>query len=351
MMPDIELVDMREELMSNNKSIFSKRLYEEIERCLSRQEQIILFLNRRGHSPFVSCRKCGYVFKCDNCDISLTYHNENGLLVCHYCGMKKRATNVCPKCRSKYVKFFGVGTEKIEQEIKRYFPVSRTLRMDFDTTRKKNSYEQIYTAFKEHKADILIGTQMIAKGLDFKNVTLVGVIAADLSLNLPDFRSAEKTFQLITQVSGRAGRGEKPGRVILQTYTPDHYSIIRSVSNDYEGFYNEEIAIRRDMNYPPYSKILSVNMSSKNENLLIKNIQNVGSILKNILKDNDIIEMLGPCPCAISKINEQYRWQIILKGNISTEIANKLKNVIYEALREVYTEIRLSLDMNPSSLL
>jgi primosomal protein N' (replication factor Y) (superfamily II helicase) len=351
MMPDIELIDMREELMSNNRSIFSKRLYEEIERCLSRQEQIILFLNRRGHSPFVSCRKCGYVFKCDNCDISLTYHNENGLLVCHYCGMKKRATNVCPKCRSKYVKFFGVGTEKIEQEIKRYFPVSRTLRMDFDTTRKKNSYEQIYTAFKEHKADILIGTQMIAKGLDFKNVTLVGVIAADLSLNLPDFRSAEKTFQLITQVSGRAGRGEKPGRVILQTYTPDHYSIIRSVSNDYEGFYNEEISIRRDMNYPPYSKILSVNMSSKNENLLIKNIQNVGSILKNILKDNDKIEMLGPCPCAISKINEQYRWQIILKGNISIEIANKLKNVIYEALREVYTEIRLSLDMNPSSLL
>lgn len=350
-MPDIELIDMREELMSNNKSIFSKRLYEEIEKCLSRQEQIILFLNRRGHSPFVSCRKCGYVFKCDNCDISLTYHNENGLLVCHYCGMKKRATNVCPKCRSKYVKFFGVGTEKIEQEIKRYFPTSRTLRMDFDTTRKKNSYEQIYTTFKEHKADILIGTQMIAKGLDFKNVTLVGVIAADLSLNLPDFRSAEKTFQLITQVSGRAGRGEKPGKVILQTYTPDHYSIIRSVSNDYEGFYNEEISIRRDMNYPPYSKILSINMSSKNENLLIKNIQNVGSILKNILQDNDKIEMLGPCPCAISKINEQYRWQIILKGNISTDIANKLKNVIYEALREVYTEIRLSLDMNPSSLL
>ena len=350
-MPEIELIDMREELMSNNRSIFSKRLYEEIEKSLKKQEQIILFLNRRGHSPFVSCRKCGYVFKCDNCDISLTYHNENGFLVCHYCGMKKKATNVCPKCKSKYVKFFGVGTEKIEQEINKYFPQSKTLRMDFDTTRKKNSYEQIYTAFKEHKADILIGTQMIAKGLDFKNVTLVGVIAADLSLNLPDFRSAEKTFQLITQVSGRAGRGEKPGRVILQTYSPDHYSIIRSVSNDYAGFYNEEISIRRDMNYPPFSKILSINMSSKNENLLIKNIQNVGYILKNILQDEDKIEMLGPCPCAISKINEQYRWQIILKGNIGTKIANKLKSIIYEALREVYTEIRLSLDMNPSSLL
>jgi primosomal protein N' (replication factor Y) len=351
MLPAMELVDMREELLSNNKSIFSKRLYEEIQNTLDNKEQIILFLNRRGFSPFVSCRQCGYVFKCDNCDISLTYHSENGLLVCHYCGMRRRAANTCPKCRSKYVKYFGIGTERIEQEIKRYFPSARTIRMDFDTTRRKNAYEEIYNDFKERRADVLIGTQMIAKGLDFKDVTLVGIIAADLSLNLPDFRAAERTFQLITQVSGRAGRGEKLGKVIVQTYNPDNYSITRSLQNDYEGFYQEEISIRRDMNYPPFSKIMSINMSSKNENILIKNIQNVGLILKEIIKDNDKIEMLGPCPCNISKINEHYRWQILLKGEISLLAANTVKNAVYEALKEVYTEVRVSLDINPTSLL
>lgn len=350
-LPEVELVDMREELMSENRSIFSRKLYEGIEKCLQNKEQVILFLNRRGYSTFVSCRKCGYVFKCDNCDISLTYHNERHVLVCHYCGNKKRVSNVCPKCRSKYVKYFGIGTEKIEQEINKLFPSARTLRMDFDTTRRKNSYEDIYNIFKNNEADILIGTQMVAKGLDFKNVTLVGVIAADLSLNLPDFRAAERTFQLITQVSGRAGRGEKKGRVVVQTYNPDHYSIKCSVSNDYTKFYKEEISIREDMNYPPFSKIMCVNMSSKNENLLIKNIQNVGDVLKNLLHNYDKIEMLGPCPCAIAKINEHYRWQIILKGEIHYEEANKIKNIIYELLKEVYTEIRVSIDINPNSLL
>lgn len=350
-LPQVELVDMREELIANNKSIFSRKLYDEIEKCLQKGEQIILFLNRRGYSTFVSCRKCGYVFKCDNCDISLTYHSEDATLSCHYCGRKRRVTNVCPKCRSKYVKYFGVGTEKVEQEVKKYFPQARTLRMDFDTTRRKNSYENIYNMFKDNKADILVGTQMIAKGLDFKNVTLVGVIAADLSLNIPDYRSAERTFQLITQVSGRAGRGEKPGKVIVQTYNTENYSILHSVSNDYESFYKQEISIRKDMNYPPFAKIFLINMSSKNENLLIKNIQNVGIILKNILTYNDKIEMLGPCPCAISKINEQYRWQIILKGEIDCHFANNIKNTVYEALKEAYTDIRVSLDINPSSLL
>lgn len=350
-LPQIELIDMRDELMANNKSIFSRRLYSEIEKSLENKEQIILFLNRRGFSTFVSCRKCGYVFKCSNCDISLTYHSEEGYLSCHYCGMKRRVTNTCPKCKSKYVKYFGVGTEKIEMEIKKYFPKARTLRMDFDTTRKKNSYEHIYNTFKENKADILVGTQMIAKGLDFKNVTLVGVIAADLSLNIPDFRSGERTFQLITQVAGRAGRGEKPGKVVVQTYNPDNYSIINAVANNYEGFYNEEISVRKDMNYPPFSKILSITMSSKNEDLLIKNIQNIGVVLKNNLTDNDKIEMLGPCPCSISKINEAYRWQIILKGEIDSTFANNIKDITYKLLKDIYTDVRLSLDINPSSLL
>ncbi len=202
-MPSVEIVDMREELMNNNRSIFSKSLHEGIIESLRKNEQMILFLNRRGFSTFVSCRKCGYVFKCKKCDISLTYHNAGEYLTCHYCGEKERISKVCPSCGSSYVKYFGVGTEKIEQEINRIFPSARTLRMDFDTTRKKNSYEYIYNTFKNKQADILIGTQMVAKGLDFENVTLVGVIAADLSLNLPDYRAFERTFQLLTQVSGR----------------------------------------------------------------------------------------------------------------------------------------------------
>lgn len=350
-LPQVELVDMREELMANNKSIFSKKLYEEIENCLHKGEQMILFLNRRGYSTFVSCRKCGYVFKCENCDISLTYHSESNILSCHYCGKKKRVSNICPRCKSKYVKYFGVGTEKIELEIKKYFPQARVLRMDFDTTRKKNSYENMYNMFKENKADILIGTQMIAKGLDFKNVTLVGIIAADLSLNIPDYRSGERTFQLITQVGGRAGRGKKPGKVIVQTYNPDNYSILNSIHNNYEDFYNEEISIRKDMDYPPFSKIFSINLSSKNEDLLIKSIQNIGVLLKNIVDKNDKIEMLGPCPCAISKINEYYRWQIILKGQIYNDLMHDIKNTIYDSVKNVYNDIRVSLDINPSSLL
>ncbi|MDW8801087.1 primosomal protein N' [Clostridium sp. A1-XYC3] len=350
-LPEVEIVDMREELLNNNKSIFSKKLQEAIEDRLKKKEQIILFLNRRGFSTFVSCRKCGYVFKCNNCDISLTYHSEGKKLMCHYCGEKQAVPNKCTKCGSKYVKYFGVGTEKIEQEIKNYFPSARTLRMDFDTTRGKNSYEQIYNTFRDEKADILIGTQMVAKGLDFKNVTLVGVIAADLSLNLPDFRSAERTFQLITQVSGRAGRGEKKGVVVVQTYNPENFSIRYAASNDYESFYTEEIELRENMEYPPFSDILLINMSSKNENLLIKSIQNVGIFLKNRLEENDKINMLGPCPCEISKIKELYRWQIIFKGKIDKEFGENIRKTVYELLKDVYNDIRVSIDVNPNSLL
>jgi len=243
-------------LMSNNKSIFSNSLYEALNQTLNNKEQAILFLNRRGFSTFVSCRKCGYVFKCSNCDISLTYHSYSSNLTCHYCGSKQKVENTCPKCKSKYVKYFGIGTEQLEEQVKKVFPEAKTLRMDFDTTREKNSYEKIYDYFRNEKANILIGTQMVAKGLDFPNVTLVGVIAADLSLNLPDYRANERTFQLITQVSGRAGRGKKAGRVVVQTYSPDNFSIKSAVENNYLSFYKEEIEIRRVMNYPPFTKIL-----------------------------------------------------------------------------------------------
>ena len=219
-LPNMMLVDMREELANNNRSIFSLKLHSAINEALAKGEQIILFLNRRGFSTFVSCRKCGFVYKCKQCDISLTYHREDNLMHCHYCGYKESIKNKCPKCSSKYIKYFGIGTERVEEEVKKHFPQAKTLRMDMDTTRRKNSYIDIYESFKKGEAQILIGTQMIAKGLDFPNVTLVGVLAADLTLNLPDYKSAERTFQLLTQVSGRAGRS-KQGKVIIQTYSPN----------------------------------------------------------------------------------------------------------------------------------
>ncbi|KHD38015.1 primosome assembly protein PriA [Clostridium acetobutylicum] len=351
LMPEVSVVDMREELRENNKSIFSRALYESILETLDRKEQIILFLNRRGYSTFVSCRKCGYVFKCKNCDVSMTYHNNKGYLICHYCGSTQRIPSVCPKCGSKYVKYFGAGTERIEREIKRLFPNARTVRMDRDTTVKKDSYERIYNGFKNKEYDILIGTQMIAKGLDFKDVTLVGVVAADLTLNLPDYRAGERTFQLLCQVSGRAGRGSKKGKVVIQTYSPESYAIRFSSTNDYRSFFKEEIKLRHDMDYPPFNKLLLLNFSSKNEQLLIKNIQIVGDFLKNKAKEYSNIYVLGPCPSPISKINEAYRWQIVLKGDITYEVACFIKKSIYELLKKVYNNIRVSLDINPLSLL
>ena len=349
-MPKVEIVDMREELMNNNRSMFSKSLHEGIIEALKKHEQIILFLNRRGFSTFVSCRKCGYVFKCKKCDISLTYHNAGEYLTCHYCGEKEKISKTCPSCGSSYVKYFGVGTEKIEQEINKLFPSAKTLRMDFDTTRRKNSYEYIYNTFKNKQADILIGTQMVAKGLDFENVTLVGVIAADLSLNLPDFRSFERTFQLLTQVSGRAGRGKKEGKVVIQTYNSDNFTIQYAANNDYDNFYKNEIIMRKTMDYPPFTNILVINMSSEDEALLIKSIQNVGLNLKYKIQDNDKITLLGPCPCGVSKIKNFYRWQIIIKGNIEENLAEELRNLVYELVKNVYNSIRVSIDINPSSM-
>lgn len=350
-MPEIEVVDMRNELINNNKSIFSRKLYDCIKETLDKKQQIILFLNRRGHSSFVSCRKCGYVFKCDRCDISMTYHSNSNYLICHYCGAKKMVPHVCPKCKSNYVKYFGIGTEKLQQEVQKNFPQARVLRMDYDTTRSKNSYEDIYNSFKNGNADILIGTQMIAKGLDFKNVTLVGIIAADLSLNFPDFRAPERTYQIVTQVAGRAGRGKLKGKVIVQTYNPDDPSIRCAVNNDYAGFYKNEISMRKIMNYPPFSKILLINLSSKNEELLIKNIHYLINFIKKLSEENDKIDVLGPSVAGISKIKEWYRWQITIKGELSLEYINKVKSTVYECTKNVYNDIRVSLDVNPINLL
>jgi primosomal protein N' (replication factor Y) (superfamily II helicase) len=350
-LPQVEVIDMRKELLENNKSIFSRSLYQGIKDSLLKREQIILFLNRRGFSTFVSCRKCGYVFKCGKCDISMTYHVENNRLSCHYCGSQRQVTRTCPKCGSNYVKYFGAGTEKIETEIKRFFSEARVIRMDFDSTRKKDSYEEIYNTFKDGEADILVGTQMIAKGLDFPNVTLVGVLAADMSLNLPDYKSSEKTFQLLTQVAGRAGRGKKEGKVIIQTYSPEHYSIIYSKDNNYEEFFQKELSIRRDMDYPPFTNLMLINFSSKQEELLVRVMQDFGIKLKDYMKNRDTVTILGPCPSPISKIKEHYRWQLIIKGKINNELAKDIKEFVYINTKDVYGEVKVSIDINPNSLL
>lgn len=348
-MPKMMLVDMREELRSGNKSLFSRRLYASMKEKLEKGEQIILFLNRRGFSTFVSCRSCGYVFHCEDCDISMTYH-KNGFLVCHYCGKTKKQPNLCPKCGSKYVKFFGAGTERVEEEVRRYFKNARILRMDVDTTRAKDSHEKIYNAFKAREADILIGTQMVSKGLDFPNVTLVGILAADMSLNLPDYRAAERSFQIITQVAGRAGRGDKEGEVIVQTYTPEHYSLQYAKKYDYENFYEKEFTIRAMMGYPPFGRILLINGSGKNEDELRKQMIYLGEKVKEKAEEFGGLEVLGPTPCIIYRIKENYRWQIIVKGEFSAKFSKSIKDILYDKANNVYNDIRVSMDINPNSL-
>lgn len=348
-MPPMKVIDMRNELKGGNKSLFSRELFIAIQERLKRKEQIILFLNRRGFSTFVSCRSCGYVFKCDECDISMTYH-KNGLLICHYCGKTKREPRECPKCHSKYVKFFGAGTQRVEEEVKKYFNNAGILRMDVDTTRDKHSYERIYNTLKNGEADILIGTQMVSKGLDFKNVTLVGILAADMSINIPDYRAAERTFQIITQVAGRAGRGDKQGEVLIQTYTPQHYSLQYAVNYDYEGFYEKEFTVRAMMKYPPFGKLLLINGTSKKEELLKNFMHKITMMIKPLVENCLDIEILGPIPCMISKVKENYRWQIVIKGEFDSYFSKNIKEILYDENKNVYNDIRISMDINPNNL-
>ena len=346
--PKIEVINMKDELNQGNKSIFSKTLYSKINERIFKEEQTILFLNKRGFSSFVSCRSCGYVYKCKFCDITLTYHGASKYLMCHYCGYGEKNKNQCVKCGSNYVKYFGIGTEKVELLSKKFFPNARILRMDFDTTRKKNSYSEIYDKIKNKEVDIIIGTQMIAKGFDFENVTLVGVLAADLSMNIPDYKAYERTFQLLNQVSGRAGRGEKLGEVCIQTYDPDSYVIRHSRNNDYKSFYDEEIKIRKTLNYPPFTDILNVLFQSKDVKFYDEVIIYLYQKLKN--EFSSMYQILGPSSCMISKINDYYRWQIIIKGKYDFEVYNKIKEMIYENLQNFKFEYKVSFDINPYSI-
>ncbi len=333
------------------------KLQDEIKQAIKNNHQVILFLNRRGYASFVSCRSCGYVFQCENCDISLTYHKGKNIGRCHYCGYEREIPKQCPECSSIYVKPFGVGTQKIEEELKVIFPELKVLRMDKDTTSKKGSLEEILNKFKNKEADILIGTQMLSKGLDFDNVTLVGILSADMILNFPDFKSFETTFQLITQVSGRAGRSDKEGKVVLQTYDTDHYSIRRAINYDFEGFYEDEIKIRKAFGYAPFNNMISVVVSGENENLVKKNIQNMYDSIIYLLKGRGITDfefILGPNPCSISKINQNYRWQILFKDdNIEINLLKGIIKYICITKRDVVfsKEINISIDINPNSVL
>ncbi|OGO77438.1 MAG: primosomal protein N' [Clostridiales bacterium GWB2_37_7] len=349
-MPEVFVVDMREELKQGNKTIFSQLLTEEILTTLKESNQLILFLNRRGHSTFVSCRECGLVMKCPRCNISLTYHINEDSLSCHYCGATKLNPKLCPKCGSKYIKYFGVGTQKLEKEFQKKFSIKNTLRMDADTTRFKNSHQAILDIFRSGKSKVLLGTQMISKGLDFPDVTLVGVITADTSINLPDFRSAEKTFQMIAQVAGRSGRGSKEGKVIVQTYTPEHYSIKFAQVHDYIGFYKEEIKLRRELAYPPFSHLANIIISGFDERRVIKEANEIGVYLDLEIKRYKAVEKLGPSTAPLSKIKSKYRWQIILKGSSEIELRELLERLALSKFTDI-EGISLSIDMNPNNML
>ncbi|HWJ03430.1 MAG TPA: primosomal protein N' [Verrucomicrobiae bacterium] len=355
-LPRVEIIDMREELLAGNKLFFSRNLSAKMEDRFAKGEQVILFLNRRGHSTFIVCRECGYVAKCPHCDITLTYHFGSGKLVCHYCDYHEPAPADCPGCNSKQIRYFGLGTQRVEQEIGSLFPGVKVLRMDADSTGRAGAHDSILSAFRKGEAQVLVGTQMIAKGLDFPKVTLVGVVSADITLNMPDFRSKERTFQLLTQVAGRAGRGELPGEVIIQTFSPEDPSIIQAHQHNYGEFFQHEIKFRQALGYPPFNHILRAVLSAEDENNLIKCAQDLGGALRQeVARINQTAKsplgILGPAPSPLSKLKGRYRWQVMVKGKQVTE----LKVAMGQAIKELYrfgstAGISLSLDLDPMGM-
>lgn len=344
-LPAVSIVDMRQELKQGNRSILSMELQDEIAGCLSKKEQIMLFLNRRGYAGFVSCRSCGHVIKCPHCDVSLSSHN-NGKMICHYCGYETVKIQVCPDCGSSYIGGFKAGTQQIEAVVKKLFPQARILRMDLDSTKGKEGHARIIEAFEHQKADILIGTQMIVKGHDFPNVTLVGVLAADLSLNSSDYRASERTFQLITQAVGRAGRGEHPGKALVQTYNPEHYSITNSVKQNYEAFYQEEIAFRMLLSYPPAGNMMAVLGSAEDEELLETGMDYLKKYVERISAGKDV-QMIGPASPPVARVRDVFRRVIYLKCENNEKLI-WLKNQLerYIEINSGYDTITIQFDFN-----
>lgn len=341
-LPEVFVTDMRKELEDGNRSAFGLPLQQAIRENLEKGQQTMLFLNRRGYSTFVSCRKCGGVLTCPSCNVSYTYHASDKALVCHYCGKEVPVPKICPSCGSHYIRYFGTGTQKIEEETRRLFPEASVLRMDADTTTGKNGHARILELFGKGKADILIGTQMIAKGHDFPNVTLVGILAADLSLNLGTYQAAENCFQLITQAAGRAGRGELPGQVFIQTYQPENHAIRMAAAQDYEGFYQEEILLRQAMEYPPFSHIFSVLITGKMEQEVILAAQRLGAFM-NHYAERAGCTVVGPAPAPLPKFRGEFRWQIFAKGTDAERLKAFALYTVEQTKKDVSREIRFHL--------
>ncbi|MGX9289703.1 primosomal protein N' [Bacillus sp. A015] len=345
-MPHVSLIDMREELRNGNRSMFSEELMLRLKEVLERKEQAVLFLNKRGYSSFVMCRDCGYVEQCPHCEISLTYHRYQKRLKCHYCGHEAPVPAECPECHSEHIRYFGTGTQRVEEELTKVLPEARVIRMDVDTTSRKGAHEKLLTSFGNKEADILLGTQMIAKGLDFPDVTLVGVLSADTSLHIPDFRSSEKTFQLLTQVSGRAGRHEKAGSVIIQSYTPSHYSIELTKQHDYEAFYEQEMLHRRHQSYPPFYFLAMVTVSHEEVTKAAHVADQIVQFLKMNCAPNTRI--LGPAASPIAKIKDRYRYQCVIKYKRENELASLLRKIQDHYQKEMeQKQLMISIDMNP----
>jgi primosomal protein N' (replication factor Y) (superfamily II helicase) len=349
-LPTVEIVDMREELRTGNRSMFSIKLFEKLKDRLEKNEQTVLFLNKRGHSSFVMCRDCGYVMNCPHCDITLTYHRYNEQMKCHYCGYEDRVPTICPECNSEHIRYFGTGTQKVEEELHKLLPEARVIRMDVDTTGRKGSHEKLLSAFQEGQADILLGTQMIAKGLDFPNITLVGVLSADTMLHLPDFRSSEKTFQLLTQVSGRAGRHQLPGEVVIQTYTPEHYSVELAGTQDYDRFYQHEMMVRKVHQYPPFYYLSLVTVSHEELMKVVSVTEKIAKFITSRLSKEAVV--LGPVASPIPRINDRYRYQCLIKYKKEPELNNALKAILDHYQQEMGTGgLQISVDLNPYILM
>ncbi|MCL6603553.1 MAG: primosomal protein N' [Paenibacillus sp.] len=362
-LPKVQVVDMREELKEGNRSMFSRALHSSLADRLTRGEQTVLLLNRRGFSTFVMCRACGFVAGCPECDISLTYHSRSDNLRCHYCGHAEPSPKVCPECASEHIRFFGTGTQRVEEELGKLFPGIRVIRMDVDTTTEKGSHEKLLGQFRDKKADVLLGTQMVAKGLDFPDVTLVGVITADSALNLPDFRAAEKTFQLLTQVAGRAGRHHLPGEVVVQSYTPEHYSIVHASGHDYTSFMLDELKHRRSLHYPPYCRLILVTLSHEQLPVLLRLSENYALNLQGKARQqrwygsldkefSDALELLGPVASPMPRLKGRYRFQCIIKWRGSID-AIGLARVVAEELEDSTrdTGLQISIDVDPQMLM
>lgn len=348
-LPAVSIIDMREEMRAGNSTLFSHHLQESIKDRLAKKEQSVLMLNRRGYSSFVMCRDCGFVLKCPNCDISQTLHMDSHSMKCHYCGHEEGVPKICPACNSRRIRYFGTGTQKVQEELQKMFPEAKIIRMDVDTTRRKGAHERLLQQFGNQEADILLGTQMIAKGLDFPNVTFVGVLNADTALGLPDFRSAEKTFQLLTQVSGRAGRGEITGDVVIQTYNPEHYAIRYAQDHAYEQFYFREMKYRHLSDYSPYYFLTSIQVSHENEVTAAKRIQQVAEFIKPYLSEQAIL--LGPTPRFVARTHNKYHFQLIIKYKHEARLNERLHELLNTTQKEQAKGLLIKIDPQPSQFL